>query len=163
MQLKGKAIYFLSTFQKYNYVMNKEMLVFSASLLLYLTLCSLSLRMLIWMLVLSESEIINILHICTKRQSTDLSNKKWLFLDCDNISKRQRTDKVRFAIQVDQTLYPVIFFAHQNSVESFIFKNTSKKFLTKDYFISLLPFLLENLLLKNEHSFLINWEKTPSN
>lgn len=124
MQLKGKNIYFPCTFQKHNYVINKGTLVFSSFLFPYQTL-------LVWVLVLSESEIINILHVSTKGQSTDLSNRKWLFLDCNIISKRWRTDKIRLALQVDQTLYPVISFDHQNSVESFMFEKLQKHFLQK--------------------------------
>lgn len=66
MQLKGKHIYFPPTFQKHNYAMNKDTLVLSDSLLPYQTLWPFSLSMLVWVLVLSESEIINILDTSTK-------------------------------------------------------------------------------------------------
>lgn len=47
------------------------------------------------------SEIINILYVSNDGQSTVHSNRKCSFLDCNIISKRSRTDKIRFAIQAD--------------------------------------------------------------
>lgn len=100
-QLKGKSNYFPCSFQKHNYVMNKNTLLFSASLLPHQTPHSLSLSMPVWELVRSESEIINIFHVSTKGWSTAHSNRKRLFSDCNITSQRWRIDKRRFAAQVD--------------------------------------------------------------